>query len=178
MVQWWQADWAIFFISGNALLFAFNMLPIWPLDGGKILQCFMCRSLPYLKTIEYTTIISLLLSNFLLIIACFRSPPHLNLLVLALYLLFANITAYRRAPYQFLRFLLSKFHGEKERTEETVTIAPGMKVKDVVKMLKKGRFLRFYIAGTGYQFSEDELLAVFFGEKLMHATVFDVFGVK
>lgn len=177
MVHVWDSQWTIFFMQGNAIMAGLNLLPVWPLDGGKIMQSLLSYRIAYLKTISITTIVSLSLSNFFLIYGLLREPPHVNLVVLTMYIIVSNVTAHRRRHFQFMRFLLSKYKAPEEARKEIVVIDGGMKVKDVVKMLKKGSVLCFRIEGIDRLIGEDELLAAYFEKKRMQWAVADVFSV-
>lgn len=41
-----------FFVWNNLIILCFNLLPIWPLDGGKILLNVLSQHLPYLQAHE------------------------------------------------------------------------------------------------------------------------------
>lgn len=59
---WSQADHQIFLFH-NAALFIFNLLPIWPLDGGKLLQLAACKIWPYRTAQKWALRWSLFFSN-------------------------------------------------------------------------------------------------------------------
>lgn len=46
---YWSEAFAYQFLEYNLLILLFNLLPIWPLDGGKLMQLFLCLTFPYKK---------------------------------------------------------------------------------------------------------------------------------
>ena len=49
---WLNADLYYFFMWNNIIILAFNLLPIWPLDGGKVLFNVLSYRFPYLQAHE------------------------------------------------------------------------------------------------------------------------------
>lgn len=110
---WWDPVWAEYVWKANLMIGLFNLLPIYPLDGGKLLQAAFSYSFNYFTMMKWTARISLVLSSamiaFSLVIA-FRSDAgiQLNLLVVGLFLWMSNWTYYRNIPYLFVRFLMHR----------------------------------------------------------------------
>lgn len=106
----WSKEWTEYFIQGNFIIAFFNLLPIYPLDGGRILQAALSYILPYRLCISWTLWWSIICS-FLLAIASFSIPGQgmvFHLLLIALFLLFSNIIALRQKNFQYLRFLIQR----------------------------------------------------------------------
>ena len=87
------------------LLF-FNLLPLYPLDGGKILNILCNYKYNYLKSFKIVFIISLIIV-FLLIIYCFYNF-NLNLLLMIILLLSKLIKSYHNRFYYYNRLLLER----------------------------------------------------------------------
>ncbi|MBW7459072.1 site-2 protease family protein [Paenibacillus sepulcri] len=108
---WWSHDWAIYVMQANMMIGLFNLLPILPLDGGKLLQAALSRIQPFHRTLVWGSRISLLLSSCMIIVSVvpvFRHPGggiQANLLAVGFFLLLTNWTAYRHIPFLFIRFL-------------------------------------------------------------------------
>ena len=89
----------------------FNLLPILPLDGGKLMQAALSQTLSFHQTLVWGIRISLVFSAIMIgysIIPWFHmssSGIQLNLLTVGLFLFFTNWVAKRHIPYLFLRFL-------------------------------------------------------------------------
>lgn len=164
----WDEGWTRFFVEANAWIACFNLLPIWPLDGGKILQALLSKWLPYYRTIYFCIVWSAILS-FVLLSLSFFIPHQWNLLVISLYLLIENRMAYKRAHYQFIRFLLRK---EKERKgldtqkSDTYFLKQTVRIGEVVKLIKKESCHCFQVLDERQRvvasLSEEAVLQAFF----------------
>lgn len=108
----WDGFFLTYFIHCNLLIALFNLLPILPLDGGKISQSLFSMMLPYHTTLLWTTRISMLFSGFVIVYAIIPVWLHgtlqLNLLLIGLFLLYSNMEDYRHLHYRFIRFLMNR----------------------------------------------------------------------
>ncbi|WP_124727094.1 site-2 protease family protein [Staphylospora marina] len=105
----WSREWTEYFIQCNLWLAGFNLLPVWPLDGGRILLAILGWGMPYRLAISVVYGTGFLLSAVLLLIALLSGESvHLSLAVIALFLLGSNIGGYRKRSIQFMRFLLHR----------------------------------------------------------------------
>lgn len=168
-MELWTQGWSEFFISGNLVIACFNLLPVWPLDGGKVLQALLSKWLPYYKTIHISVIWSCICIVILFGIS-FLFPFKWNLIVICLYLLLENKVAWKRAQYQFIRFLLMK-KGVNNKVPSslpvlTYSLHPTVSVGEAVKLLKKGAIHSFQVMDHQKNriavLSEDILLTAFF----------------
>lgn len=110
---WWSQEWTLYFMKSNLVIAAFNMLPIYPLDGGRILQSMLSYWLPYRRCINLMYCISLFFAVTLMILS-FVIPGitvHPSLLIIGLFLVYTNWIALKKQEYQFLRFLLHRLDG-------------------------------------------------------------------
>jgi stage IV sporulation protein FB len=104
---WWSEAWTMYFIEGNLFIALFNLVPIYPLDGGRVLQAALSYVLPYRLCIRVTYWASLCLAVLLIVWGLFSSFP---LFTIALFLLITNIKQIRQQRVQYLRFLLHRHH--------------------------------------------------------------------
>ena len=78
----------------NIYMFAINLLPVMPLDGGRTVYAFLKTELPYKKARKHMNVISVsvaLLSLVLVGIYTFVSSNNIALLIVSLFIL-SNIT--------------------------------------------------------------------------------------
>lgn len=149
------AEWGVYFIEANLLIALFNLLPVLPLDGGKVLAAVLSSFLPYQRTIRIAAMISLLFS-FLMIAAAFMhwlwtgDGLQLNWLMIGLFLLFSNWYDLRGAPYHFMRFLVHRdalFRRLLDRGTHAQPIVVGgrRRVSDIVRMFMREKYHLVYV---------------------------------
>ncbi|WP_429842842.1 M50 family metallopeptidase [Brevibacillus sp. FIR094] len=160
----WTEEWARFFLVSNLTIALFNLLPIWPLDGGRILLAVLCWFMSY----RQATMISLTGSTLFAGIMVGMSSLELkyNLAVIGIYLLVLNIQAFLRFPYQFFRFLVEKYDRQQEEAAvQAVRVHPEETVLAVSHKLRRGCSHLFYVQGAGLLAEEQLLYALLFEQK-------------
>lgn len=107
----WPDVWTDYFIRVNAMIGLFNLLPILPLDGGKLLKIVLGLWMPYYQTVQAMYMISLLNSTLMIAVSLSIWQTYgidLNLLMIGIFLFVSNWADYRNLAYIFLRFLMNK----------------------------------------------------------------------
>jgi Zn-dependent protease len=82
----------------NFMLLAFNLLPAFPMDGGRVLRALLSTALPRLRATEIAARVGLIMAGLFVIAAFFWKAPMLA--VLAVFVGFAGqaeLAAMRRA---------------------------------------------------------------------------------
>ena len=87
----------------NNILLIFNLLPIYPLDGSKILNTIINIFIPFKVSHKITTIISLIL------IAILNIKFNLTLELALIFLLIKNIQEIKEHKYIFNKFLFERY---------------------------------------------------------------------
>ncbi|WP_025718686.1 M50 family metallopeptidase [Paenibacillus sp. 1-18] len=150
-----EHDYVNYVIQGNAVIALFNLLPILPLDGGKILQSLISLFLSYHRTLVWTFRASIVTS---LLFCIFGISPllrqngsvHLNLLAVGIFLLYSNIVDYRNIPYRFIRFLLGRdelFYREAAKGSIALPIVslPVKHLEPVLRLFRRDRYHMVYV---------------------------------
>ena len=90
----------------NSILF-FNMLPIHPLDGSKVINLFLSKFLPYKFTLKLNIILSIITIIILLLVHYY----HFNYTMIFIIPLIINniIKYYKNINYYFNKFLLERY---------------------------------------------------------------------
>ncbi|MFB4166605.1 site-2 protease family protein [Virgibacillus sp. JSM 102003] len=96
----------------NSAILLFNLLPIWPLDGGKLIFQILSTLLPYRKAYDYVIIFSICTCSLFLIVQLLFIPFTLSAFILFLFLLMENRSDWKQRYYVFIRFLLRRYQGE------------------------------------------------------------------
>lgn len=120
--EWWN-----YFIAANLLIGLFNLLPILPLDGGKMMQSVLSFLMPYHQAILYTTVLSVglgALATAVALLSGMFGGIQLNLLVIGLFLVYSNWYSYRHLSFHFLRFLIAREARVREWMEAGVIAQP------------------------------------------------------
>ncbi len=160
----WTEEWSGFFMQSNMMIALFNLLPVWPLDGGRILQALLTARFPYRQAVLTSISISFFMALFMLGIGLKWFHP--NLIAVSLYLSFVNGQAYRRFPFQFIRFLMERQRRTPDKTRvEPISISSVQTIWEAVHMMQKGKYHLFFVRGKqgGVLTEEDLLDACLFG---------------
>lgn len=79
----------------NLLMGTFNLLPVFPMDGGRIFRALLARKLPYLRATYWAALIGKVLAASLALLAGFYLQHYL-LAALFLFIFFAGEAEYRQ----------------------------------------------------------------------------------
>ncbi len=96
----------ILYLEYNISITIFNLLPIIPLDGSKIINLFLCKIIPYNKCNNISIIISILTIIILLFKIKMIDYNYITILVI---LLFNIYKFYKEKKYYFNKFLLERY---------------------------------------------------------------------
>ncbi|MCZ8513354.1 M50 family metallopeptidase [Paenibacillus filicis] len=147
--------WGAYFVQANLLIGLFNMLPIFPLDGGKVLLALFGLWLPYEKTIRLTVWISLVFSGLMLCASALhllteKGGLQLNLLMIGLFLLYSNWYELRGIPYRFVRFLVNRPVRQQGLLSRGTAALPIVvldkrRVTEIVRLFMRDRYHLIYV---------------------------------
>ncbi len=74
----------------NLIIFTLNILPVYPLDGGRVLYCLLCKKIQLSTAVKITKAVSflfLLPLLFISVIILFETGYNMSLLIISIYLL-------------------------------------------------------------------------------------------
>ncbi|MCR8644138.1 site-2 protease family protein [Paenibacillus sp. N1-5-1-14] len=179
---WWD-----YFIEANLMLGLFNLLPILPLDGGRMMQCAVSYFLPFHQTIRVSIALSLILSAVVVGVAIHEIAAgriQLSIAVVGVFLLVSNWYAWRQVPFHFLRFLAVR--GERGTTfihagtlAQPIVVAKHRTIEQILKLLKRERYHLVYVVNESGKIQgvlpEQRLLYAFFYEKKQGSAVSELF---
>lgn len=104
--EWWS-----YFAEANWIIALFNLMPVLPLDGGKVLLAAVSYVMSYHRALVFCSWLSLVLSSLLVVGAiypAFDGGVQLNLLLVGLFLAVSNWYGHQHIPFRFVRFLMGR----------------------------------------------------------------------
>jgi stage IV sporulation protein FB len=164
----WEQEWVRFFIFGNAVIALFNLLPIYPLDGGRILQVLLSLYFPFKRAILLSLYLGIGLIILLFALSFWRISLGIQLWISLPYLLFLIITELRRLPYRFLSFLMRRhvdIDSKQLLQTHYLTVKPTLSIRTATEKMFRHRYHLFRIQRINEP--------VYFGEKRILAEMFE-----
>lgn len=171
------------FLEYNLIILLFNLLPIWPLDGGKLTQSLFSCWWPYKRAIRFSLHLSASCLVLYILLVLFMYPFYFSLWIVAIFLTLAQWLEYKQSPYQFFRFLLNKFRETRETglIEKVIYIRlfPQDTVQRALEKLYRHKQHYFYLTNSQGELvtliSELELLEQYFTYHQPYRAVGDIF---
>ncbi|MFD1018901.1 site-2 protease family protein [Thalassobacillus hwangdonensis] len=162
---------AIFY---NWLILGFNLLPVWPLDGGKLAFYFFSRWIPY-RTAHHTIILFSI--GFLICLILFFATTGLFTLhgiLLACFLLVENRLEWKQRYYTFIRFLLFRQRmAERMKEVRTIHLDSQWTVWKVLTNIRSDRQYN-YLVDEGKVVKEKDCLDSFFQQGNPHLLLYEL----
>jgi len=166
------------FISlANFSIAIFNILPIYPLDGGKLFNIILSDSIGILISNEITLIISKIFIFVIIIAGIIQTilyPFNVSLISLALYLKLSIKKEQFNLSLDFFEIMLTKSELIKKYKcihTDILTVSESTCIKDILKYLKINRFYKIYIVDDDLN-----LLGVITENQLIKFTI--EYGIK
>ncbi|HLS61567.1 MAG TPA: M50 family metallopeptidase [Virgibacillus sp.] len=159
----------------NTTILIFNLLPIWPLDGGKFLFICLSAMLPYRKAYHSIMIISMCTSLALLCTQLFVYPFTLSTFLIMIFIFMENRTEWKQRFYVFIRFLLNRYQGKNSIYKiEPIKVSHDSSMMDVFSQFKRDRkhsISVVYSADKSKQIDETDCLRGYFYEQQYNKTI-------
>jgi len=158
------------FLFHNLVIFFFNLLPIWPLDGGKLLYLFLSYRHSFFEAHKRMLVVSSLVAGLIFIGMLFYSPNNLNLWVILSFLFFSIVMEWRKRHFVFMRFLLERYYGKQDTFTKLkpLVVDENEMVYTVLSMFQRGCKHPIVIRKDGEKqqpLDENELLHAYFNDK-------------
>ncbi len=171
--------WLDLFLDFNLMVLLFNLLPIWPLDGGKLLFLLLSRKMPFPEAHSQALFIS---CSLLLVFAAAMlafAPFTLNTLIIICFLAFSIFFEWKQRRYAFLRFLMERYYGSVHdfRELKPISVHEDDGVMEVLQRFQRGCKHQVIVRsseGTETRLDENELLHAYFAEKQHDTRIGDI----
>lgn len=168
------------FFQYNLMVLLFNLFPIWPLDGGKMIFLLLSIKKPFPVAHRMALMISFFcLSVFSLLIAI-AAPYHINVWVIISFLIFSLYHEWKQQRYVFIRFLLERYYGKKTgpHTLKPLNADGEDLIIHVLERFQRGCKHPIIIKGSGSDkaiLDENEVLHAYFTERRVTDKLNDLF---
>ncbi|MED4127654.1 MULTISPECIES: M50 family metallopeptidase [Shouchella] len=124
------------FISHNMAILLFNLIPIHPLDGGRLVHLLYSAFLPYklaMRATRLTSLILLFIGFFVVLIFMLK----LNLIMIFSFLILTLILDYRQRNYRFIRFLMAKLDDQTSTKRSNLYVEKETTLRVVSEKIRK-----------------------------------------
>ncbi|QCT01983.1 peptidase M50 [Paenibacillus algicola] len=154
-IGWGDASFLEYLIQANLMIALFNLLPILPLDGGKLLQALISLFAPYHATLIWTSRAGCFCSLVMLAIGVqplFTGETlQLNIMMIGLFLAYSNFEDYRNVPYRFVRFLVqrSSYAGEQSGEAQAIVADASKPLDEIVRLFRREKVHLIYVMNRG-----------------------------
>ncbi len=131
----------LYFIQCNVFMLFLNLLPVLPLDGGRMLLALLSRYFDRIKVLRILLIISRLLSAVLIVTGFFLM--QFSLVMLSCYLLYAAAIEERTGVSRYLAAFISRrvrFEKHKTLPVQSLCAASTLPVSLLIPHLRPGAY--------------------------------------
>jgi stage IV sporulation protein FB len=162
----------------NTTILVFNLLPIWPLDGGKLLFFLFSTKLPFQKAYHTVLIVSITLCILIIVIQLLFFPFTLSALLIMIFLLIENRSEWKKRHYVFIRFLLNRYKGNNWiKTVSPITVPFQYSLMEVFSQFRRDVKHSIYIQmpnDTRLSLDENDCLKSYFFDRNYNKTIGEV----
>ncbi|GIO27672.1 M50 family metallopeptidase [Ornithinibacillus bavariensis] len=162
----------------NTIILVFNLLPIWPLDGGKLLFFLLSIKLPFRKAYHIMIMLSIVLTLVVILLQFVFYSFTLSAFLLMIFLLLENRSEWKKKHYVFIRFLLNRYKGEQWiKDVRPITVPAQYSLMDVFIQFKRDYKHPIYVQmpnNTRLYIDEADCLQSYFYDKNYDLTIGEI----
>lgn len=167
------------FLQYNFMILIFNLIPVWPLDGGKLVFLLLSLNQSFSKAHRKTLILSFCSLCTFAFITLIASPMHINIWIIVVFLFFSLYYEWKQRRYIFIRFLLERYYGKKSNPHALRPIQANEEdfLIDVLEQFQRGCKHPIIVNSEGKEkgtLDENEVLHAYFAEKRLNDRISDL----
>lgn len=137
------------FCFANLVIFMFNILPCYPLDGGRILVGFLSQKISREKSIKIALLFNIaisLLFVFAFVFGVFCGRFNFNLIIIALFLFAGIIDPQKMSKYEHIKYKKSPQTLENKALKvKSICISAKMPIYKILPKLSKNKYNIVYV---------------------------------
>ncbi|KHE70605.1 site-2 protease family protein [Halobacillus sp. BBL2006] len=161
----------------NSLILLFNLLPIWPLDGGKLVFYAMNQFFTFQQSLLITLLASIASMALVAFWLTIDGRWTLAGLLLTAFLLIENALEWKRRTYTLMRYLLFCTYRDCNKLKpKYIKVEQDLLVRDVLKNIRSNRNHLYVLKQSPslYIVNEQECLHAYFEKKQVDLRLRDV----
>ncbi|WP_026906328.1 M50 family metallopeptidase [Paucisalibacillus globulus] len=162
----------------NTTILIFNLLPIWPLDGGKLLFFLLSKRFSFQKAYHMIIISSMYLCLVILGVQLLFFSFTLSSFLIIVFLLLENHSEWKKRHFVFIRFLLNRYKGNNWiKTVKPIIVPSHSSLMEVFSQFRRDMKHSIYIQmpnNTRLAIDESDCLKTYFFDKGYYKTVGEV----
>ncbi|WP_232718740.1 M50 family metallopeptidase [Bacillus sp. FJAT-45037] len=151
---WSEANHELF-VYHNMTILLINLVPILPLDGGRLMQLAFMWKYSFHQALRKSLVTSFGLLLFIMIMSVVLLPVHLNLWVVLTFLLIVHYLEWKQRHFRMMRFLIGRqlaFSNEwNSDRRKSVAVAANTLLRDGTKQLYRGCHHQFHFKDPATQ---------------------------
>lgn len=167
------------FVYHNLVILLFNLLPIWPLDGGKLLFLLFSYNMSFAKAHRFCVITSAILLSIFAAVTFTIEPLQLNLWVIFIFLVISLYHEWKQSNFVYIRFLLERYYGKNRKISKLkpLLVREADEIIEVLSQFYRGYKHPIVIMENNkkrFELDENELLHAYFADKLTSSKMRDL----
>lgn len=153
----------------NLSILLINLLPIWPLDGGKLLFLYRTMRTSFRRAHEQALYASIFFLSVCFICLLTMAPMQINLWIIVCFLAHAVWLEWKQRTYVWIRFLLERYYGKRieYRALKRLVVDANDPLFRVLLLFHRGKKHAIIVKKNQMEMEldENELLYAYFHEK-------------
>lgn len=165
----------------NTIILLFNLLPIFPLDGGKILFIWLSSIVSYSRAHHIIIIFSIIACLLLIMIQLYFFPFTFSAFCLLVFLILENRLEWKRRYYTFFRFLLQRYEiGAYSLKMASIHASSDQSLLQVLKGIRRNKrhIIHVDYLEKSIEITEQDCLGRYFSPKKYCPTIGDLIKEK
>lgn len=153
----------------NTFIFIGNLLPIWPLDGGKLVQLCLDSFFSYQLSLQWVIIISVVSIAAVSVVVYIWNLFSLSFALLMIFFILENRLEWKQRYFKWWRFLWHRYSELHEFPKQVVLEVPrDIRLTELFRMFRRDTFhtIKIYDQnGNTHLLTEKQCLQSYFDKK-------------